>query len=195
MTLDVTNHGIENAIAKNALAISSTKTPIELLEDPTNLLCLNHVLKQQLVKVNIRDHLDLWGKLCNNLSTNSRQLRISTIKLMLKMFETADFIIYDQEEHGHLLDLDSANKHYKGECLMLDFLWKIEEPEITFETEKTKGSNLRNVSVLIKTGLLPEPYMQAAYHYLVGCMWIKFVPLLAHVFECLQEVFALNVYI
>jgi hypothetical protein len=91
--------------------------------------------------------------------------------------------------------LESANKHYKGECLLLDFIWKIEEPEITFETEKTKGLNLRNVSVLIKTGLVPQHYMQAAYHFLVGCLWIKFVPLLVPVFECLQEVFALNVYI
>lgn len=69
--------------------------------------------------------------------------------------------------------------------MLLDFLWKIEEPEITFETEKIKGSNLRNVSVLIKTGLVPEHYMQAAYHFLVGCFWIKFIPLLSAVFECL----------
>ena len=77
---------------------------------------------------------------------------------MTKAFALVDFVEYDPDTHTSI-DLDSATKFYTGECLILDFVWKVEEPDVSFETEKLKASNLRNIAVLIKTGLVPPEYV------------------------------------
>jgi len=41
----------------------------------------------------------------------------------------------------------------------------------------------------LSTGLVPEMYMSAIYHFLIGCFWVKFLPLQAPTIDCLKEVF------
>ena len=73
------------------------------------------------------DAKNLYLKLVQNLSRNSRQLRLATLKVILKAFEISHFIQYDLEKHGDLLDLDSATKYYNGKCNIPEMLLKVEE--------------------------------------------------------------------
>lgn len=74
-------------------------------------------------------------------------------------FEHLSFVEYDPEQHGHLLDLESATKHYRGPCPVLTHLLKMEQTAVNVEHEKQKGSCLRNVKVLVQTGLVPDLYL------------------------------------
>jgi hypothetical protein len=45
------------------------------------------------------------------------------------------------------------------------------------QTEKQKTNLMRRVLGLIETTLCPKVLITAAYHYAVGCFWVKFSPL------------------
>lgn len=72
------------------------------------MLALSLALKLPLKKADMVACTDLAYKLAQNLSKNNRKLRILTLRLFDHAFEPLDFIQYEQEQHGHLLDLESA---------------------------------------------------------------------------------------
>jgi len=123
-----------------------------------------------------------------NLSTNNRDLRIATLKLIDRAFEEVPFEAYDPQLHTSI-DLESS-KRYTGPCPLLALLLRFENAEIDITSEKIKASSLRDVQVLLATGLVPTIYMKAIYHFLVGCLWIKFLPIQEPVFSCFAELFA-----
>lgn len=143
-----------------------------------------------MVKVRIGDCSELANALVENLGRNTRQLRITTLKLIEKAFEAESYKEYEPEVHTNI-DLETS-KNYIGPCPVFSLLLKFEKDEININSEKLKGSCLRNIMVLVQTGLVPDTYMEAIYTFLVGCLWIKFVPLQEPIIDLFKEVFAVN---
>ena len=183
LTIDIENHGYSEFLPCAISLVASDKanftTIIDVLrpEDTGNILALTLALKRPLTKVPIAAVENLVSKLVENLAKNHRQLRLVTLRLIEHAFESLSFVDYDPEKHGHLCDLESATKNYRGPCPVISHLLKMESTAINIEHEKQKASCLRNVKVLIETGLVPELYLKATYFFLVGCLWIKFLPL------------------
>ena len=100
------------------------------------MLALSLALKLPLKKADMASCTDLASKLAQNLSKNNRKLRILTLRLLDYAFEPLDFIEYDPEQHGHLLDLESATQNYKGPCPLISHLLKMEQSAIDVEHEK-----------------------------------------------------------
>lgn len=69
------------------------------------------------------------------------------------------------------------NEFYTGECSLLSELLLCEIAPIAMDTEKTKNSSLRRVQLMVSSGFVPDYYLDAAYKYTVGSLWVKFTPL------------------
>jgi hypothetical protein len=61
-----------------------------------------------------------------------------------------------------------------------------EKTEVSFVSEKNKEMQLQRLEVIINSGLMPEQYLWLSYHFLIGCLWIKFAPLFASVHSCVS---------
>lgn len=138
-------------------------------------------------KVKISACAEIAHALVQNLGRNCSQVRIATLKVLEKAFEPEPFKEYDPEAHTNI-DLESS-KNYSGPCNVIALLQKFEKDEINIDSEKLKSNCLRSIQVLVHTGLMPDFYMDMTYTFLLGCLWIKFLPLQAPIIDCLKEVF------
>lgn len=116
---------------------------------------------------------DVQQALTLNLSKNSRELRIATLKV-LSMFEPEEYLT---PQEGHKYDLDTIKNFYTGPCQILGFMLKAEECQISLDTEKTKSNLLRRVSLMLQSDLVPSLYVTVCYRFAIGCFWVKFAPL------------------
>jgi hypothetical protein len=107
------------------------------------------------------------------LSKNSRGLRIASLKILSEHFETMSF------KKNSEIDKDQSiiNQFYTGDCNLLSLLRECEEAAITMDTEKIKNSTLRRVQLMVCSGFVPDCYLDAAYKYAIGSLWVKFTPL------------------
>ena len=74
-------------------------------------------------------------------------------------------------------DQSIINQFYTGDCNLLSLLRECEEAAITMDTEKIKNSTLRRVQLMVCSGFVPDCYLDAAYKYAIGSLWVKFTPL------------------
>lgn len=63
-----------------------------------------------------------------------------------------------------------------------------EKTEVGFAFEKNKEMQLQRLEVLINSGTMPVEYIWLSYHFLVGCLWIKFAPLFASIQSCVAAI-------
>jgi hypothetical protein len=112
----------------------------------------------------------------SNLIKNSREVRLVSLRL-LQQFEPLDF------EKG-----DDISETFQGPCLALPLLHDFERTAIGFEFEKNKELQLRRLDVIIKSGVMPSPYHDIVYNFLIGSLWIKFAPIQEPVHDCLAAI-------
>ena len=60
------------------------------------------------------------------------------------------------------------------------------------DTEKTKNSLMRRVILMISSGFVPESYINAAYSYAIGSLWVKFTPLHQSALELFEGIFKIQ---
>jgi len=81
------------------------------------------------------------------------------------------YVQHDDAQH-------EVSDHYKDQpCPLAITLWNFEKTEIGFVDEKDKQLNLERIEVMISSGVVPRIYMEMAYNFLIGCLWIKFTPI------------------
>ena len=134
----------------------------------------------------------LFAALSRNLSKNSRELRLETLRVQLGLFRELDYLPLSAGTSRSDMDIDTVKSHYSGPCRIMHKLYEYEQAVLGFETEKSKEATLRQVSVMLSTGLVPEPYVAAAYQMMVGSLWLKFAPGHQPAMGVLQQVFRLH---
>ena len=131
-------------------------------------------------KANLSDHLELAKTLSRNLAKNSRTLRLTTLELLLALF---DPLVYRKvedlpEREGETFktdkDRDTIKEHYTAWCNIIELLSEFENTEISMETGKQKALTLAKVSVICGSSLVPEIYLDMVYNFAVGTLWLKF---------------------
>lgn len=192
MTVDYRNHGLAQEMTGcTAMLVKESESTFigDLLQlhDCSSLFALRLTLKRSLSKCEVSKCPNLFAKLVANLSKNNRELRIATLKLLDRAFSEVPYDTYNPAVHT-AIDLESA-KRYSGPCPLIPLLLKFESAEVDITYEKIKGSSLRDVQVLLTTGLVPPEYIKTIYVFLVGCLWIKFLPIYEPTFACFTELF------
>lgn len=56
----------------------------------------------------------------------------------------------------------------------MQLLSQFENLELTVAEEKAKNSILRKLAVIISSGLVPEIYLEMAYNFCIGTLWLKY---------------------
>ena len=112
---------------------------------------------------------------------NSRQIRLKTL-LILKRFEQLGFIEPSDPE------IEISENYQNKKCNCIDLMYDFEKTEIGFTYEKSKEMQLRNLEVLIKSRAMPNEYLMLAYHFLIGCLWIKFSPIFPAMHDCISAI-------
>ena len=189
--IDFRNKGYVEAIPANTeLLLASEDGKLLKIEHADNLLALKG-FKSVEAEQRIQD-VPLFNALSGNLSKNSRELRLETLRVQLGLFAELDYLTFDANHSRSDLDIETVRSHYSGPCPIMHKLYEYERSKLGFETEKSKDTVLRQVSVILSTGLVPEQYVLAVYHMMIGSLWLKFVPCHQSAMEVLQQVFRLN---
>ena len=56
-------------------------------------------------------------------------------------------------------------------------MFEFEKTPVGFATEKNKEMHLRRLESMIKSRVMPEVYLEMAYNFLIGALWIRFAPI------------------
>ena len=142
--------------------------------------------------VDLGNNHALFLSLCGNLGKNSRELRIQSLRVLNEHFAALDYLPFDKEKARSDLTNETVEEYYSGPCPLLAKLSQYEELEVGFDTMKAKEALLRSIQVMLSSGLVPEVYVLAAYHMMVGCLQIKFSPVHEAAIEVLAQIFKLN---
>lgn len=81
-----------------------------------------------------------------------------------------DYLPFEQDKARSDLTNEMVQEFYSGTCPLLEKLGQYEALEIGFDTMKSKESLLRSVCIMLSSGLVPEVYVLAAYHMMIGCL-------------------------
>jgi len=99
----------------------------------------------QAQKLKVSEHQSTFNAVVNNLSKNSRGLRIASLKILTEHFETMSFKGSSEVDK----DQSIVNQFYTGDCNLLGLLRECEEAPISMDTEKIKNSTLRRVQLMV----------------------------------------------
>lgn len=169
----------------------------------SNLYCLNLAigwLRDYPIpqKANLDDNLALAKVLNQNLAKNSRSLRLTTLQLLLALFEP---LVYRSVDDLSALeattvraakDRDTIREHYSASCNMVELLNTFESTRISMETGKQKALTMAKVTVMCESGLVPQIYQDMVYNFAIGTLWLKFAVTVQPACEALQQLFRLN---
>lgn len=141
-------------------------------------------------KVDVDVHPHIAQTLSQNLCKNSSELRLLSLQVHEMLFKPCEYLKKPKQEESK--DQETIDTYYTGECDLVTLLVQYEKLPLKLDTEKTKNSVVRKVQVMISSGFVPEFYLDLAYNFLVGCLWLRFLPLHEPAQHALSEVFRVN---
>lgn len=122
---------------------------------------------------------DLYNTLAMNLSTGSRPLRLATLKALTQL-KPLTFLSASENKiniNNQKKDQETIEEFYTGDCKLISLLNQCEQIEINLLVGKEKKTLLRNVGLMCASGFVPDAYMELAFRYCIGTLWVKFTPI------------------
>jgi hypothetical protein len=176
------NLGFEESIEYHTFALNNLMDS-HIVENPSDILLLrNFRVMHETSTFFYSDMKDLAEALSSNLCKNSRELRLETLQVLLR-FELLHFE-KPQDPEAEISELYTNEKP----CEIIQLMWDFERTTIGFKYEKDKENQLQRLEVMLQSGLVPQKYLELAYNFLIGCLWIKFTPIQETVQACIAAI-------
>jgi len=174
--MSLENLGFSDDVLFNTWATSNMSIKA-LLKQPADVFLLKAFNAKQ-EKYTFSEHKELAQAMQANIAKPSRQVRLQSLQV-LSRFQVLKYSESTEE----------VSENYKDQpCPCIKAMLDFETYEISFETEKNKELELQRLEVIVNSGLMPREYLEMLYHFLVGCLWIKFTPIFDAVANCIAAV-------